>query len=119
MLRSCSWCGRIHSTKYDCGRKPKYRKKFTDIDGFRSTAAWQKKREQIRERDLNLCVVCRSKGRYEYNSLSCHHIEPLEERYDLRLEDENLITLCQGCHELAEAGKITKDRLQSLIPPVG
>lgn len=118
-LKSCKYCGRIHDSRYDCGRRPKYKRtRYNDTDAFRSSAAWQHKREQIRERDKNLCVVCRSNGRYEYNGLSCHHIEPLEERYDLRLEDENLIMMCQGCHESAEIGKISKDELRGLIPPV-
>lgn len=51
--------------------------------------------------------------------LSVHHIEPLEQRPDLRDEDRNLITLCAACHESAEAGAIDRVVLHSLAisPP--
>ena len=35
-----------------------------------------------------------------------HHIVPVKVDYDLRLENENLITLCERHHQMAEAGEI-------------
>ena len=35
-----------------------------------------------------------------------HHIVPLAEDYDLRLENENLITLCVRHHKMADDGII-------------
>lgn len=46
--------------------------------------------------------------------LSVHHIEPLEERFDLRLENDNLVTCCSRHHEMAEAGKIPREYLHAL-----
>ena len=46
--------------------------------------------------------------------LSVHHIEPLEERLDLRLENDNLVTCCSRHHEMAEAGKIPREYLHAL-----
>ena len=121
MLKSCQYCGRIHDSKYICPQKAKNiaerQKKFktTNKDKFRWTKVWQDKRDDIKDRDLCLCAVCKTKGDYVYNDLSCHHIEPLEERFDLRLEDSNLITLCSKCHELAESGEIGREHLHSLI----
>ena len=121
MLRSCSSCGRVHDSKYICPQKAisiaSRQKKFksTNKDKFRWTKVWQDKRDDIKDRDLCLCVTCKAKGKYIYDDLSCHHIEPLEERFDLRLEDSNLITLCGQCHELAESGEINITYLHSLI----
>lgn len=115
MLKSCQYCGKIHDEKIDCGKKPQKQKKITYIDRFRSSRKWREKRERIRSRDLGLCVVCRLNDLYVYNGLSCHHIEPLEKRFDLRLEDNNLITLCLRHHEEAECGKISKEYLKDII----
>ena len=67
MLKSCKYCGRKHDSKYICPKKP-IRKRFnkTDKDKFRNTQAWQKKREDIKERDKGLCQVCIRK---RYNTI--------------------------------------------------
>lgn len=111
MLKSCVYCQRVHDSKYDCGRKPKPRKKYTDIDGFRSTTAWQRKREQIRVRDRNLCQICIRNlygaiQQYTYDNLSVHHAESIESASDKRLDDDNLLLLCEAHHEMAESGEI-------------
>lgn len=111
MLKSCKYCGRIHDSKYDCGRRPQIQKKITYIDCFRSSRRWREKREQIRERDKNLCQLCirglyGADRQYNYEELSVHHAIPIEKDYDKRLDDDNLLTLCGMHHELAESGKI-------------
>lgn len=116
MLKSCAKCGRVHSKSYQCGPKRKYKPRLSELDKFRSTSLWQRKRKQIRDRDLNLCAYCRHKEQPEYviNGLSVHHIIPLEENFDLRLDDDNLITLCTTCHEAAENGDIKREALMEL-----
>lgn len=51
--------------------------------------------------------------------LEVHHIVPLVEDYDLRAEEDNLITLCTLHHKDAEAGKIDRETLRRLAedPP--
>lgn len=117
MLKSCQYCHRIHDSKYDCGMRPKrkYKREVKEIDRFRWSNLWKEKRIQIKERDLYLCQVCKDKGKYIYDNLEVHHIIPLEEDYDKRLDDENLITLCEWCHERAERGNITREYLRDLI----
>ena len=44
---------------------------------------------------------------------SVHHIVPLVEDYEKRLDDDNLITLCSRHHEMAEKGDI--DRRELLV----
>lgn len=92
MLKSCKYCGRIHDSQYDCGRKPQPQKKITYIDRFRSSRKWREKREQIRRRDKNLCQVCirnlyGTDRQYNYENLSVHHAIPIETDYDRRLDD--------------------------------
>ena len=42
-------------------------------------------------------------------------ITSYREDYDLRLDDDNLITLCRECHEKAESGSITRAALQAAV----
>lgn len=122
MLTSCKYCGKIHDTKYDCGQKPKQtsKKMPTDLDRFRWTKAWQRKREQTKERDKHMCMVCKANmymttNQYNTEDLSVHHIVPLAQAFDKRLDDDNLITLCSYHHDLAERGEIPKEVLQHLV----
>lgn len=119
MLKSCPYCGRIHSKGYVCPNKPKKTKKTTQIDRFRWSTIWKHKREVIRQRDLHLCRLCAIGDNYErvcqYNSdVEVHHITPLIEDYNLRLDDDNLICLCKYHHELAEKGEIRREKLRDL-----
>ena len=115
MLKSCKYCGRIHDSKYDCGKKPQRKKQGNEKDKFRWSRQWSEKREQIKERDNYLCQVCKVEGRYNYIDLEVHHITPLEEDYERRLDDDNLITLCVTHHKAADKGEISKEYLYKLI----
>lgn len=70
----------------------------------------------VRARDLSLCRVCADKEPPEYvtEGLSVHHIVPLEEDFELRSDESNLVTLCSRCHEDAENGKISRGYLRAL-----
>lgn len=120
MLKSCSYCGRIHDTKYDCGKRPQRQKKITYIDQFRSSRKWREKREQIRRRDLNLCQICirnlyETDRQYNYERLSVHHAIPMETDFNKRLDDDNLITACDKHHEMAESGAIPYEVIKNII----
>lgn len=120
MLKSCSYCGRIHDSKFNCGKKPQRIKKKYEKDSFRSTAAWQRKAEEIKERDNYLCQVCirnlyGTKVRINSKNLSVHHAIPLKADYELRLNNKILITLCGIHHEMAESGEIPLDAILDII----
>lgn len=120
MLKSCKYCGRIHDSKMDCGCKPKRIKESTAESSFRGTAKWKKKRMQILERDGHMCQLCLrglhdiGTRRFNGKDLEVHHIVPLSVNFDLRLEDDNLITLCGEHHELAEAKAIEGELLRDI-----
>ena len=120
MLKSCQYCGKIHDTKIDCGRKPQIQKKITYIDRFRSSRKWREKRDQIRRRDLNLCQICirnlyETDRQYNYERLSVHHAIPMETDFGKRLDDDNLITTCDRHHEMAESGAIPYEVVKRII----
>ena len=123
MKKSCSFCGKIHEKNYICPHRPVKKKRVSEIDRFRWSIEWKNKREEIRKRDLNLCVLCRlglytKDGGFSYNSeVDVHHITPLVEDFSQRLENDNLICLCGYHHELAEKGAIPRQKLRESIPP--
>lgn len=92
----------------------------SEADKFRSTQLWQKKRTEIKERDLYLCQVCvRAVGvdinAYANRKVSVHHIVSLQQDFSRRLDDSNLITLCYYHHKLADSGKIPAKALAEMV----
>lgn len=122
MNKTCAYCG-IVPLDHVCPHRKKRHSCSADgrIEKFRSSGQWQRKREYIKERDLYLCQACRSgiDGEVQFNSegLEVHHIDPLEEDFDRRLDDDNLITLCSRHHKMAEMGQISREQLRIMIPP--
>lgn len=129
MLKACSYCGRIHRTGERCSRTPvrKSGGAYRDdpqIRAFRDSGEWQDKREHIKERDQYLCRAClhrmaRTLRQYNSRGLSVHHIVPLYDAWDKRLDDDNLITLCGIHHKMADAGMISAEALRRIVPPPG
>lgn len=60
---------------------------------FRSSQKWKKKRTEILLRDHKKCKICGNTV-----GLQCHHIYSLDNSPELKLENNNLITLCDSCH---------------------
>lgn len=120
MLKSCQYCGRIHDSKFICSKKPIRKKCITEADKFRSTNKWRKKREEIKQRDLRLCQICKRELynttiKYNTKDLEVHHNVPINEDYDKRLDNDNLLTVCHYHHELCESGDIPREEVQKII----
>lgn len=120
MLKSCSYCGRIHDSKKWCRQKRDAEqkrwnnRKATKALAFRRTKAWRDKSIEVRKRQHYMCVCCAhnlegTTNRLNTKDLSVHHIIPIEDDYELRLDNENLITVCDMHHEMCEAGKISRN----------
>lgn len=124
MLKSCHYCGRIHDSKHIClqkkeAQKLRQKKKDTPETKFRYTKQWKDKRESIRVRDRQVCQLCvrglhNPERIFETEDLSVHHIVPVAEDWDRRLDDYNLITLCPRHHEMAEKGEVKREELSRI-----
>lgn len=130
MKKACPYCGKIHDRKYECEKKPapqRSRRKGMKEDAFRWSYDWKMKREHIKRRDNYLCQACLHNlpgtvRKLNNKNLSVHHIIPLYINFDLKLDDENLITLCESHHKMAESGQISAETLLKIlrnIPPEG
>lgn len=116
MLKACSGCGRIHK-KGECDIVAVYsykRKNESQAQKFRNRKVWRRKADEILERDYCCCRLCLMAGVVNSENLSVHHIIPLVQDFDKRLDNDNLITLCRYHHELAERGMLKKSELHRL-----
>ena len=100
-------------------RKPRNYKKDSKADKFRKSKAWINKSIEIREKSKYLCSVCMENkyhtiNTYNYDKLEVHHIVSINEDYDKRLENSNLICLCNFHHKMAEKGDIPREELLEL-----
>lgn len=93
---------------------------------MRKTYDWKQKAEEIKQKALYLCEVCKDKGEIRFDHLEVHHITPLKQDSSLLLDNNNLVCLCAEHHIKAENGLIDADYLRQLAlrreennPPMG
>ena len=76
-------------------RKTKtYHEKF---DKFYQSKEWQHLRQAKWVASEGLCEMSRAKGIIR-EAKEIHHIEPITENWNKRLDYDNLIALCSDCH---------------------
>lgn len=123
-LVTCKYCG-VVERGHRCEHRPKRKNiKNRESDRFRSSAVWKKKAEECKQRDRYLCRVCvaglyNTLNQINYKNLEAHHIIPIAEDYNKRLDNDNIITLCQMHHKMAERGQIPREVLFEILasPP--
>ena len=88
-------------------------------DFYKSTK-WKAKRTNILKRDNYMCQECKRYGKTT-GATTVHHVKPLEFNLELRLDSNNLISLCSVCHdkmhdrtnnELTDLGKKLIERIE-------
>ena len=115
MWKSCSRCGKIHRVGYMCNVNRVYKSNQGGQEReLRSSYAWTKKSQEIRERANYLCEVCRDQGVYTYKELEVHHIVKLRDDKELLLDNNNLVCLCVKHHKEADDGILNADYLKDL-----
>ncbi len=66
-------------------------------DTFYTKDKWRRKREVILRRDGYICQECKRYGK-RVSATVVHHIKPLELYPELAYKSENLVSLCEACH---------------------
>ncbi|OMF95085.1 hypothetical protein BK146_16590 [Paenibacillus sp. FSL R7-0333] len=74
----------------------RYKRDKTSRSFYKSTA-WEKAREQALIRDNHLCQHCFKRQRLTLADM-VHHIKPISDYPDLALVLDNLLSLCNSCH---------------------
>lgn len=79
-------------------------KSGNEIAFYKSTV-WLCKRKHILKRDNYECQHCKLKGMYS-KAETVHHIKHLKDYPQLAIEDDNLISLCNVCHNIVHPEKL-------------
>lgn len=64
---------------------------------FYRSKVWRKKREYILRRDKYLCQECKKYGK-NTDAKIVHHIIEMEDAPELKLKNNNLVSVCAACH---------------------
>ena len=72
---------------------------------FYKSSAWEKKRLEILERDNYECQVCKEEGGFA-PATTVHHILHLENRPDLALDDDNLLSVLRCVPQQRASGAV-------------
>src|SRR5690625_1976840 len=84
------------------------------MNNFHSTARWQRRRSIRLRKDGYLCMECRRYGRTT-QATTVHHIFPIETNWELRNNINNLVSLCNKCHEAMhnrQTGEVTEKGIE-------
>lgn len=123
MKKTCKHCGVVDENHICPHRKSRQKSGDRQSDKFRNTIRWQRKRDEIKLRDRYLCQIC-LRDRYNtlsflnYMTVQVHHITSIQEDYNRRLDNDNLISLCDYHHKMAEYGQIPKEELYEIVKEI-
>lgn len=81
-----------------------------DKAAFRSSGVWKHKRKEILDRDDHVCQICGNDRK-----LQVHHILSISTHPELKLENSNLISVCQHCHEQIHNNLYSQIYLTNLV----
>ena len=117
---TCRYCGVVSRGHICPHRKSRQKSGDRQSDQFRKTKAWTQKSIEIRQRDRYLCQCCLNNlyntiSWLNYKSVEVHHIVPLQEDYNKRLDNDNLISLCDYHHKMADKGEIPREVLMEIV----
>ena len=76
----------------------RYNENRDDIYSFYNSKEWTSIRAVVKQRDMGLCQVCLMKNIIHYMT-TVHHIIELKDNYSLRIDENNLISVCSSCHQ--------------------
>lgn len=64
---------------------------------FYTSKKWRAKRQHILKRDAYLCQECKKYGK-NIEAKIVHHIIEIEDAPELKLKNNNLVSVCASCH---------------------
>lgn len=102
IYKRCSKCNKriLHSEQCKCNSKRYREYKTTDLNKFYFTKEWKQVKKTTKEFYYGLDIYSLyTYGIIEYG-YTVHHIEPLENAYEKRLCQDNLIYLTESNHRI-------------------
>lgn len=121
-LKTCTYCHKIHDIKKKCTAKRGYYReknaryeKDKDYIKFIKSKQWHEKSQEIKLLDSYCCLMCKELCLISPKYLEVHHIVKVRDNTTLKLDNNNLITLCVNHHKMADSNKIQASELYKLI----
>lgn len=121
-LKTCTYCRKIHGKEIKCTEKKGYYRdknaryeKDKDYTSFIKSKKWNNKSQEIKLLDSYCCLMCKFLGLISPKYLEVHHIIKFRKDSSLKLDNNNLITLCVNHHKMADSNKIQASELHRLI----
>lgn len=82
--------------------------KNNNIKAFYNSGLWLSKRADALERDKDECQKCKARG--TFSSADCvHHKKHVKQYPNLALDIDNLISLCNSCHDEEHPEKLRNE----------
>ncbi len=117
--KMCQDCSKKYGNSLDKARYKRYQDNRTDKDSqvFYNSKEWKKVRKKIKKRDKGLCLLCLLNNNLIVSGDLVHHIVEEKEDKMLRLEEDNLLMLCDSCHKYVhreyEKNSLSKIKMQN------
>ena len=89
--------------------------KDKDYLKFIKSKQWHEKSQEVKLLDSYCCLMCKELGLISPKYLEVHHIIKFRNDKSLKLDNNNLITLCIAHHKQADTNKIASSELYRLI----
>lgn len=128
VYRKCTECGKkvLEGTLCKCEiekRKESYRdykhrrlqdKEEKERQKFYSGSSWLRLSENVKKHYFGLCVMCWFKDQIQESKYT-HHIETMKDRFDMRLNEDNLIALCSHHHTITHTEYDKSDKNKKIM----
>lgn len=117
----CSKCKELYGEDIEKAKYKRYNRTRMDKESqsFYNSKQWKKIRERVKRRDNGLCLYCLLVKNVITTGDLVHHIVEEKQDKSLRLEEDNLIMLCNSCHAYIhgqyERNDITKTKMQDKL----
>lgn len=122
MQKMCSRCHKLIGILEQCNcidkqRYKDYRNTRTDSKELRfyNSREWKVARVKVLELDNHLCLHCYLVDKTIRQADTVHHVIELKEDYSLRINKNNLISVCNSCHQIIhneyKKNKINKEKM--------
>lgn len=114
-LKSCEQCKELHS-KDNRVRHSLYNryKRDEDIQKIYNNKQWAVVKQRAEFRDNSLCMLCLSNKTIK-SSQAVHHIIELKENILKAFDLNNLISLCESCHQSVHSKYNSSDKSKEEI----
>ena len=116
----CEYCEKFTMNVINVSRSLSDEKRQTISHDSEIVPNGKKTKKKIKELDNYLFQICirelyGTKRKYNHENLQVHHAIPINSNKDLKLDENNLVTLCSMHHSMCDKGQIPYKEVKKII----